>query len=432
VLVEQGEGRKREEMDKIVVRGGAPLRGEIAVSGAKNAALPLLFSTLLTADECRLRRMPQLADIRTTLRLLRDFGVQYEWLSDQEVALSAHVVRHFEASYELVKTMRASFLVLGPLLARFGQARVSTPGGCAIGARPVNIHLDGMQRLGASIRLHQGYVEAEAKRLRGAYIPLEFPSVGATENLMMAATLAEGETIIENAACEPEIVDLAQLLNNMGGCIKGAGTGTIAISGVSSLHGAAHTVIADRVEAGTFLTAGAMTSGDIFVRGARAEHLAALLDAFTEAGIKFSVHEDGVRVIGNGRPSSLNITTLPYPGFPTDLQAQLMALLSLGEGRSMITETIFENRFMHAQELVRLGADIHVHGNNAVINGVAYLSGAPVMATDLRASVSLLLAGLAAQGVTEVSRVYHLDRGYERIEEKLSRIGADIQRVKDE
>ncbi|HXG19862.1 MAG TPA: UDP-N-acetylglucosamine 1-carboxyvinyltransferase [Methylomirabilota bacterium] len=419
-------------MDTIVVRGGTPLRGEIAVSGAKNAALPLLFATLLTEEECRLSRMPQLVDIYTTLRLLRDLGAQYEWLNEQEVLLSTRPVQCCEAPYELVKTMRASFLALGPLLARFGKARVSTPGGCAIGARPVNIHLDGLQRLGAAIRLHQGYVEAEAKKLRGAYVPLDFPSVGATENLMMAATLAEGTTIIDNAAREPEVVDLALFLNAMGARIQGAGAGTITIEGVAALHGAAHTVIPDRVEAGTFLTAGAITSGDVFVRGARADHLEALLDAFTAAGISFTVHADGIRVVGNGRPSGLHITTLPYPGFPTDLQAQMMALLSLGDGRSMITETIFENRFMHAQELVRLGADIHVHGNNAVINGVAYLSGAPVMATDLRASVSLVLAGLAAQGVTEVSRVYHLDRGYERIEEKLSRIGADIHRVKSD
>jgi UDP-N-acetylglucosamine 1-carboxyvinyltransferase len=419
-------------MDKIVVRGGAPLRGEIAVSGAKNAALPLLFATLLTDEECRLSRVPQLADIRTTLRLLRDLGVQHAWLNEQEVALSASAVRCFEAPYDLVKTMRASFLALGPLLARFGRARVSTPGGCAIGARPVNIHLDGLQRLGASIRVQQGYVEAEVATLRGAYIPLEFPSVGATENLMMAATLAQGTTVLDNAAREPEIEDLALMLNAMGAQIRGAGTETMTIDGVATLHGAEHTVIPDRVEAGSFLVAGAITSGDVFVRGARADHLDALLNVFAEAEIPFSVHADGVRVIGGGRPSSVHLTTLPYPGFPTDLQAQTMALLSLGGGRSTITETIFENRFLHAQELVRLGADIHVHGNNAIINGVAYLSGAQVMATDLRASVSLLLAGLAAQGVTEVSRVYHLDRGYERIEEKLSRIGADIQRVKSE
>jgi UDP-N-acetylglucosamine 1-carboxyvinyltransferase len=419
-------------MDKIVVRGGASLRGEIAVSGAKNAALPLLFATLLTEEECRLSRVPRLADIRTTLRLFHDLGVQYDWLDEHEVVLSASAVHCLEAPYELVKTMRASFLALGPLLARFGRARVSTPGGCAIGARPVNIHLDGMQRLGASIRVHQGYVEAEAKKLRGAYLPLEFPSVGATENLLMAATLAEGMTIIDNAACEPEIVDLAVLLNAMGARIQGAGTSTITITGVSSLHGAEHVVIPDRVEAGSFLTAGAITSSDLFVRGARADHLAALLDTFTAAGVQFSIYEDGIRVIGNGRPSGVHLTTLPYPGFPTDLQAQMMALLSLAVGRSIITETIFENRFMHAQELVRLGADIHVQGNSATINGVAYLSGAQVMATDLRASVSLLLAGLAAQGETEVARVYHLDRGYERLEEKLSCVGADIRRVKDE
>jgi UDP-N-acetylglucosamine 1-carboxyvinyltransferase len=417
-------------MEKIVVRGGTPLRGDIIVSGAKNAALPLLFATLLTEEECRLSRVPKLADINTTLRLLHDLGVQYDWLSEQEVALSSERVRCVEAPYDLVKTMRASFLTLGPLLARFGRARVSTPGGCAIGARPVNIHLDGMQRLGASIRLYQGYVEAEASTLRGAYIPLEFPSVGATENLLMAATLAQGETVIENAAQEPEIVDLALFLSAMGARISGAGTSTITIQGVPSLHGAEHVVIPDRVEAGTFLTAGAITSGNVFVRGARADHLSAFLQTFTETGIEFSVHEDGIRVIGDGRPSSIQVTTLPYPGFPTDLQAQMMALLSLGVGRSVITETIFENRFLHAQELVRLGADIHVHGNTATITGVAYLTGAPVMATDLRASVSLLLAGLAAQGETEVSRIYHLDRGYERIEEKLSRIGADIRRVK--
>jgi len=417
-------------MDTIVVRGGVPLQGEITVSGSKNAALPLLFASLLTADECRLERVPQLVDICTALRLLRELGVQFDWLSDTEVALNASDVRHLEAPYELVKTMRASFLVLGPLLARFGRARVSTPGGCAIGARPVNIHLDGLQQMGAAIRVQQGYVEAEAKRLHGAEITLEFPSVGATENLMMAATLAEGATLIENAAREPEIEDLALLLNAMGAEIRGAGSPTIIIEGVPTLHGAAHTVIPDRVEAGTFLIAGAITSGDVFVRGCRGDHLRAFLEKLAEAGVHIEETIEGVRASCAGRPGSANFVTQPYPGFPTDLQAQMMALLTLSDGCSSLTETIFENRFLHAQELARLGADIRIHGNLAEVRGVAFLSGAPVMATDLRASVSLVLAGLAAQGVTEISRVYHLDRGYERIEEKLSQLGADIRRVK--
>jgi UDP-N-acetylglucosamine 1-carboxyvinyltransferase len=417
-------------MDTIVVWGGVPLRGEITVSGAKNAALPLLFASLLTADECRLDRVPQLADIQTALRLLRDLGVQYDWLSDTEVALKADAVSHLEAPYDLVKTMRASFLVLGPLLARFGQARVSTPGGCAIGARPVNIHLEGLQQLGASIRVQQGYVEAEAKRLRGAPIRLEFPSVGATENLMMAATLAEGTTILDNAAREPEIEDLALMLNNMGACIDGAGSSTVIIEGVSTLHGVEHTVIPDRVEAGTFLIAGAMTSGDVLVRGSRGDHLQSFLAKLRETGASIEETADGLRVYDTGRPTSVSLVTQPYPGFPTDLQAQMMALLTLSDGQSTLTETIFENRFLHAQELTRLGADIRVYGNMAEVRGVAFLSGAPVMATDLRASVSLILAGLSSQGVTEISRVYHLDRGYERIEEKLSQLGADIRRVR--
>jgi UDP-N-acetylglucosamine 1-carboxyvinyltransferase len=419
-------------MDKIVVRGGVSLRGEITVSGSKNAALPLLFASLLTADECRLGRVPQLADIRTALRLLRDLGVQYDWLSDTEVALKADAVHHLEAPYDLVKTMRASFLVLGPLLARFGRARVSTPGGCAIGARPVNLHLDGLQQLGAAIRVQQGYVEAEAKRLRGAQISLEFPSVGATENLMMAAALAEGTTVLDNAAREPEIEDLALMLNDMGARISGAGSSRVLIEGVSTLHGTAHTVIPDRVEAGTFLIAGAMTSGDVFVRGSRGDHLQAFLGKLRESGVNIEETAEGIRAHCSQRPTSVALMTQPYPGFPTDLQAQMMALLTLSDGQSTLTETIFENRFLHAQELARLGADIRVHGNTAEVGGVAFLSGAPVMATDLRASVSLILAGLAAQGETEVSRVYHLDRGYERLEEKLLQLGADIRRVKSE
>jgi UDP-N-acetylglucosamine 1-carboxyvinyltransferase len=418
-------------MDRIVVRGGVSLQGEVNVGGSKNAALPLLFATLLTEDECRLERVPRLADIRTALRLLKELGAQSDWLSEHEVAITARTVRHLEAPYDLVKTMRASFLVLGPLLARFGRARVSTPGGCAIGTRPVNIHLDGLQQLGATIRLQQGYVEAEAKRLRGAHIVFEFPSVGATENLMMAATLAEGTTVLENAACEPEIDDLAAMLNGMGARIRGEGTSTITIEGVSSLHGVTHEVIPDRVEAGTFLIAGAITCGEVYVRGARADHLRAFLDKLQDAGVKIDEKADGIVASCTGRPSSVDIITWPYPGFPTDLQAQMMALLALGDGRSLITETVFENRFMHAQELARLGADILIRGNTAAVNGVALLSGAPVMATDLRASVSLILAALAAQGTTEVSRVYHLDRGYERLEEKLSRLGADIRRVSE-
>jgi UDP-N-acetylglucosamine 1-carboxyvinyltransferase len=365
------------------------------------------------------------------MRLLHDLGAECEWLDEQEVVVSARKVHQQEAPYDLVKTMRASFLVLGPLLARFGRARVSTPGGCAIGTRPVDIHLAGLQQLGASIRIQQGYVEAEAQQLHGAHLVLDFPSVGATENLMMAATLAEGTTVIENAACEPEIEDLATLLNAMGARISGAGSSTVTIKGVSALHGTAHEVIPDRVEAGTFLIAGAITSGNVFVRGARADHLRAFLDKLQDAGIQVTEQADGIAVTGTGRPSNVDVITWPYPGFPTDLQAQMMALLTLGDGRSLITETVFENRFMHAQELVRLGANIHTRGNTAAVTGVAFLSGAPIMATDLRASVSLILAGLSAQGVTEVSRVYHLDRGYECIEEKLSHLGADIRRVKE-
>ena len=416
-------------MDTIVIHGGRSLHGEVCVGGAKNAALPLLFASLLTEDECRLSRMPGVVDIRTALRLLNEIGVSTDWLSDSTVTLSARTIQHLEAPYDLVKTMRASFLVLGPLLARFGKARVSTPGGCAIGTRPVDIHLEGFKQLGASIRIQEGYVEATAKCLHGADIVLEFPSVGATENLMMAATLAQGTTRLENVAREPEIADLAKLLNAMGAQVSGAGSNIITIEGVPRLHGAEHAVIPDRVEAGTFLIAGAITSGDVFVRNAQADHLDAFLQKIRATGIQICVEQDGIWLKGEGRPSNVDVTTWPYPGFPTDLQAQMMALLTIGQGRSLITETVFENRFMHVQELARLGADIHIRGNTAAVNGTAFLSGAPVMATDLRASVSLILAGLAAQGKTEISRVYHLDRGYEKIEHKLSQLGADIQRI---
>lgn len=406
----------------------------MVVSGAKNAALPVLISSLLTREACVYRGIPDLLDIHTSLKLLSALGVKVEGRESLgargEVVLRAEQIARPEASYDLVKTMRASFLVLGPLLARFGAARVSTPGGCAIGTRPVNLHLKGLSEMGATIELVHGYVEARAKRLNGARIYLDLPSVGATENLMMAATLARGKTVIENAAKEPEVEDLASVLNKMGARIAGAGTSIIEIDGVDELHGVVHQVIPDRIEAGTFLIAGALTRGDIVVEGARPDHLDAVLLKLREAGVKADVGPGGIAVKGAGRPRSVDLTTLPYPGFPTDLQAQWMVLMAVADGVSVISETIFENRFMHVQELARMGAQIHVEGNRAIVRGVEKLSGAPVMATDLRASVSLVLAGLVAQGETEVSRVYHLDRGYEHIERKLSRLGADIERVK--
>jgi UDP-N-acetylglucosamine 1-carboxyvinyltransferase len=421
-------------MDKIVVQGGKRLTGEVIVSGSKNAALPVLISSLLTAEPCTYRRVPNLADIHTTLKLLGALGVKIDkeaWVRGSgDLTLHAEMVTKLEASYDLVKTMRASFLVLGPLTARFGQARVSTPGGCAIGARPINLHLKGLEAMGATIEHSHGYVEATASPLRGAKIYLDLPSVGATENLMMAATLADGTTFIENAAKEPEIENLANALNQMGGRVRGAGTDIIQIDGVDSLHGLSHEIISDRIEAGSFVIASAITGGDVWIRGARAEHLDAFLIKLEEAGVVLTSDGEGIRVQRNGKIKSVDVTTLPYPGFPTDLQAQMMVLMSVADGVSVITETIFENRFMHAQELDRMGAQIQLEGNRAVVRGARELSGAPVMATDLRASVSLILAGLVASGSTEVSRVYHLDRGYDHIEEKLSRLGAQVERVK--
>jgi UDP-N-acetylglucosamine 1-carboxyvinyltransferase len=416
-------------MDKIVIRGGRPLEGEVTVAGAKNAALPILFASLLTSEPVVLRGLPDVVDVRTTLRLLAGLGAAVEPL-DGGVRIHAARLVNAEASYELVKTMRASFLVLGPLLARTGRARVSTPGGCAIGARPVNLHLDGLRKMGARIELVHGYAEASADRLRGAVVPLELPSVGATEHLMMVAAIADGETVIENAAREPEVVDLAQALTAMGACIEGAGESVVRVRGVPRLGGLDFTVIPDRIEAGTFLMAVAATRGDVLVRGARPEHLGAVIEKLREAGAAIDERPAGLRVRVERRLRGVDTRTLPYPGFPTDLQAQMMAVASLAEGTSVISETIFENRFMHALEFIRLGADIRLDGHNAVVRGVERLSGAAVMATDLRASVSLILAGLAAENTTEVLRVYHLDRGYERIEEKLSRLGADIHREK--
>ncbi|MFQ5684092.1 MAG: UDP-N-acetylglucosamine 1-carboxyvinyltransferase [Candidatus Binatia bacterium] len=421
-------------MDKILVRGGRILAGEVVVSGSKNAALPILVSSLLTSEPCVYQGMPDLKDIHTILRLLSKLGVKVEGEGRMggpgQLTLQANQVTSLEATYDLVKTMRASFLVLAPLLARFGEARVSTPGGCAIGARPVNFHLRGLAEMGAKIELVHGYVEAKAKRLQGAKIYLDLPSVGATENLMMAASLADGTTVIENAAKEPEVVDLATVLGKMGAKIWGAGSDVVKIDGVNSLHGLSHHVISDRIEAGSFIVAAALAGGDIMVRGARPDHLEAFLVKLKEANVALRIDREGVRIKGDGAMKSVGVTTLPYPGFPTDLQAQMMVLVSVSDGVSVITETIFENRFLHAQELDRMGADIHLEGNRAIVRGVKGLSGAPVMATDLRASVSLVLAGLVANGQTEISRVYHLDRGYEHIERKLSNLGADIERVR--
>jgi len=422
-------------MDKIVIHGGRSLNGEVLVSGSKNAALPLLFSSLLTPEPCTFRGIPHLADIRTTLKLLTVLGASVEldaWAAGPgDLTISAKTVDQLEAPYDLVKTMRASFLVLGPLLSRFGRARVSAPGGCAIGSRPVNLHLKGFAEMGAEISQSHGYIEAKAERLRGATIHLDLPSVGATENLMMAATLAQGTTVIRNAAREPEIEDLGAALNKMGGTVRGAGTDTIEIDGADALHGITYRVIPDRIEAASFVIAGALTNGRVIVKGARPEHLTAFLSKLAEAGIGIETGDGYIKTMGACRVGSVDVTTLPYPGFPTDLQAQVMVLMSIANGVSVISETIFENRFMHALELNRMGADIRLDGHRAIVRGVVGLSGAPVMATDLRASVSLVLAGLVASGRTEVARVYHLDRGYEQIEQKLSQLGADIARVKE-
>jgi UDP-N-acetylglucosamine 1-carboxyvinyltransferase len=418
-------------MDKMVIEGGVRLAGDVAVSGSKNAALPIMMASVLTAEPVIIRNVPQLRDIATALTLLDHLGVESRWLDDHTLELWAARIKSTEAPYDLVKTMRASFFVLGPLLGRTGRARVSTPGGCAIGARPVNLHIRGIRALGARIQLRHGYVEAHAERLTGARIWLDTPSVGATENIMMAAVVARGRTALENAAREPEVQDLARMLNAMGAKISGAGKHVIEVEGVERLHGADHTVINDRIEAGTLMVAAAITGGNVLVRGARAEDLKATIAKFQECGVEVTPERDGLRVTRPGAIRPLELRTLPYPGFPTDLQAQMMALLANGEGTSVITETIFENRFMHALELLRMGADIAMKGPTAVVRGVPRLSGAPVMATDLRASSSLVLAGLAAENTTEVRRVYHLDRGYEALDSKLRSLGARIERVPD-
>ncbi len=418
-------------MDKIVIHGGRPLRGNVAASGAKNAALPLMFATLLAPGPHRLGNVPRLRDIRTAEQLLSGLGADVQ-SENGTLQVTAQELNGKEAPYDLVRTMRASVLVLGPLLARCGRARVSLPGGCAIGARPINLHLKGLEAMGAEITLDHGYVEARAERLHGARIYLDTPTVGGTENLMMAATLAEGTTVIENAAREPEIDDLAAALRTMGARIEGDGTATITIEGVTQLHGMDYDVMPDRIEAGTYLIAAALTGGSVLVENARADHMEALLSKLEEAGAECRVSDEGVRVIGPERLLPVNIKTQPYPGFPTDMQAQFMSLMTLCGGSSMITETVFENRFMHVCELQRMGADITIEGHTATIKGVSELLGAPVMATDLRASACLVLAGLAADNTTEISRIYHLDRGYEALEEKFRCLGADITRVSSE
>jgi UDP-N-acetylglucosamine 1-carboxyvinyltransferase len=418
-------------MDKIVIQGGVPLRGEVVVSGSKNATLPIMTAALLTAEPVVIRNVPRLRDIATALALLNGLGVEGRWLDGHSLELCAARITSHEAPYDLVKTMRASFFVLGPLLARTGRARVSTPGGCAIGARPVNLHIRGIRALGARVQLRHGYVEAHADGLAGARLWLDTPSVGATENIIMAAALARGRTVLENAAREPEVQDLARMLKAMGARIEGAGSHVIEIEGVERLHGAEHTVANDRIEAGTLMVAAAITGGNVLIRGARAEYLDAAIAKLQESGVEVTPEGDGLRVARNDSLRPVELRTLPYPGFPTDLQAQMMALLVNADGTSVITETIFENRFMHALELLRMGADIAMKGATAVIRGVPRLSGAPVMATDLRASSSLVLAGLAAENTTEVQRVYHLDRGYEALDSKLRSLGARIERVAD-
>jgi UDP-N-acetylglucosamine 1-carboxyvinyltransferase len=417
-------------MDKLLIEGGVPLTGVVEVSGAKNAALPILAAALLTEEPLTVTRVPHLRDVTTMLNLLAQMGVAIAMDEKLGVELTAARISSPVAPYELVKTMRASVLALGPLAARCGEARVSLPGGCAIGLRPVDQHVKGLQAMGAEIATEHGYMIVRAPRLTGARICMDLVTVTGTENIMMAATLAQGTTVLENAAREPEVADLAQCLIAMGAKIQGAGTDVITIEGVDRLHGAQHQVMPDRIETGTFLAAAAATGGEVTLRGVRPHILDAVLEKLRETGALITTGDDWIKLTANGELTAVNVRTAPYPAFPTDMQAQFMALDSIARGTGIVTETIFENRFMHVQELKRLGADIEVEGNTAVVKGVSHLDGANVMATDLRASASLVVAGLVARGTTTVDRVYHLDRGYERIEEKLSRLGARIRRAR--
>lgn len=419
-------------LDKLIIEGGYPLNGEITISGAKNAALPILCASLLAETPLTLTSLPALKDVATTLKLLDTMGIKVAQ-EGATVTLDASDVQSFEATYEMVKTMRASILVLGPLLARFGTARVSLPGGCAIGSRPVDLHIKGLQAMGAAIHITHGYIQASTlhlpnRRLQGAKYYMDLVTVTGTENLMMAAALAEGSTVLENAAKEPEVVDLADCLNKMGAKIKGAGTDTITIVGVERLTGATHPIVCDRIEAGTYMVAAAMTGGNVTLKNARADLLEAVIEKLRDAGATITHTTDSITVKSNGKLKAVNIRTAPHPAFPTDMQAQFMAMNTIAEGVSTTVETIFENRFMHVQELQRMGADINVEGNAALVKGVAQLEGANVMATDLRASAGLVLAGLVAQGETLIDRIYHLDRGYELLEEKLTKLGAKVRR----
>ncbi|WP_398310554.1 UDP-N-acetylglucosamine 1-carboxyvinyltransferase [Zoogloea sp.] len=416
-------------MDKLLIEGGARLTGEVAISGAKNAALPILCSALLTTEPVTFTNVPRLNDIGTLLRLLEQMGVKVSRDGDT-VTLDASGVDNPVASYEMVKTMRASILVLGPLVARFGEARVSLPGGCAIGARPVDQHIKGLQAMGADVKVEHGYVHAKVPKLKGARIFTDMVTVTGTENLMMAACLADGETVIENAAREPEVVDLANCLVAMGARISGAGGDVIRIQGVAALHGATHRVMPDRIETGTYLCAAAATGGDVRLTGTSASYLDAVIDKLMDAGCEVIAERDAVRLKAPARLNAVSLRTAPYPAFPTDMQAQFMAINAVAEGTAVIRETIFENRFMHAVELQRLGADIKIDGNTAFVKGVASLQGATVMATDLRASASLIIAGLVAEGQTTIERIYHLDRGYEKLEEKLAALGARVSRIR--
>jgi UDP-N-acetylglucosamine 1-carboxyvinyltransferase len=417
-------------LDKLVIRGGKRLKGEVHISGAKNAALPIMTAALLSSGYSTLGGVPNLMDIMTMGRLLANLGAGFHYEAGKAF-IDAENIKIFEAPYDLVRKMRASILVLGPLLAKFGRAKVSLPGGCAIGARPINLHLMGLEKMGADIRLESGYVIAKAKRLKGASIYFDMPTVTGTENLMMAASLAKGTTLLENAAREPEVVDLSNALISMGARIKGAGESVIEIEGVDELLPLNYTVIPDRIEAGTFIAIAGITGGKIFLKGCRLEHLDASIMKLRETGLVFEKLPDGLRVAGPSRPRAANLKTMPYPGFPTDMQAQFMALMCIADGTSIIRETIFENRFMHVAELKRMGADITVEGGTATIKGIERLKGAPLMATDLRASASLIVAALAAKGETAIHRIYHLDRGYEKMEEKLLRLGADVKRVSE-